>query len=312
MIEPHLEFKRLKAMVSIELVLAHCGLDAHMRTTGNRLVGPCPVHGGDNPRAFVVNRESNTWYCFTRCSAGGDVVELVRRLKHCDYADAARHLAALVGRSAPRPPPSTLASTRADFRPFTRLLPLDPDHRFLAHKGIRPATARRFQAGIYHGPGFLQGCAAVRIHDTNGRPLGYAGRRLDSRLTAQFGKWKLPPRLPKSRLLYNFHRVAHNCSYGIVIVEGPWDVMRLQQLHVPAVALLGTAISSHHIRLIRAIPTVSLLLDGDAAGRTAAARIRHLLPNATDVHVIHLPDGIDPDDLSDKKLAQCTQPFFSF
>jgi len=160
---PELDFRRLRH-IPIEQVLARRGLLAALRCRGKRLVGPCPVHGGDNPTAFVVNRHDNTWYCFTGCTSGGDVVELVRRLEG-GYRQAALYLASLAGATTdlplppPPPPPPTAAAT--DFVPFTRRLPLDPHADFLTRKGIRPDTARRFEVGTYHGRGFLAGCVGV-------------------------------------------------------------------------------------------------------------------------------------------------------
>lgn len=39
----------LKRLVSIEVVLYDKGLGATLKCRGDRLLGPCPVHGGDNP-----------------------------------------------------------------------------------------------------------------------------------------------------------------------------------------------------------------------------------------------------------------------
>lgn len=72
-------FRLLKQRVTIDQVLAAEGVLEGLNRRGNRLVGCCPLHGGDNPRAFVVDLEKGTWYCFTRCGGGGDIVELVRR-----------------------------------------------------------------------------------------------------------------------------------------------------------------------------------------------------------------------------------------
>ena len=62
-----IDFNYLKQTVSIISVLSDKGLLPLFKRRGNDLVGSCPVHGGDNPRAFVVNLEKNVWYCFTRC-----------------------------------------------------------------------------------------------------------------------------------------------------------------------------------------------------------------------------------------------------
>lgn len=90
MIPPRLIFSRLKRRVSIETLPAANGWLGSFQKRGDRLTGPCPLHGGDNPHAFVVSRSKNLWYCFTVCRAGGDVVELARRLLGLSYAETAR------------------------------------------------------------------------------------------------------------------------------------------------------------------------------------------------------------------------------
>ena len=49
------------------------------------------------------------------------------------------------------------------------------------------------------------------------------------------------------------------------------------------------------------LPRVIVLMDGDRAGRKAAQVIHRNLPGST---VIDLPEGLDPDDMSDQKLAK--------
>lgn len=307
MIPHHLDFRRLKRSVTIEQVLASKGLLDRLRRRGNHLVGPCPIHRGDNPRAFTAHRERNIWRCFTGCDAGGDVVELTRRLEGGSYQAAAVYLAGLAG-TAPPDGRSRIPSTPPrPFRPFTSQLPLDPTARFLAHKGIRPEIARRFQVGAFYGGGMLNGCIAVRLFEPKGKPLGYAGRRLDPEVARARGKWKLPPGLPRNTLLYGYHHALHLLHHGVVLVECPWGVLRLAQLEIPAVALLGTHLSPTQQGLLRDLPRVVLLMDGDDAGRRAAATIRQGLHNAT---VYALPDGLDPDDLEDQDLLQLRQHLF--
>ena len=305
MYPPHLDFKRLRGIVSIERVLLARGLLRFMRREGTRLVGPCPIHKGQGPFSFVVDPVGNRWYCFSVCSAGGDVVELVRRLDRVGYREAARVLADLANLppqaapGRPQPPPGVPV-----FRPFARRLDLDPCAPFLRRKGISPATARAFETGEWPGPGFLQGCIGVRLHDTQGAPLGYAGRRLDPEEARRAGKWKVPPHLPKGNILYNMHRIASGLDSGaVVLVEGPWEVMRLHQIGVPSVALLGTHLSEVQRAMLARAGRVLLLLDADPAGVLAARHIASILGGrGTVVDIAHLPEGLDPDDLSDEDL----------
>ncbi|MBC8422993.1 toprim domain-containing protein [bacterium] len=305
MIPHRLDFRLLKRAVSIEQVLAHRGLLDDLRVRPHQIVGPCPVHRGDNPRAFVVSRSRNLWRCFTGCAGGGDVVELVRRLDRGGYYEAAEYLASLAGKHTPRVSVARAQTQAAKpFRPFRDRLPLDHETPMLQRKGIRPEVARLFQVGAYRGRGMLQGCVAVRLHDPQGRPLGYAGRRIDPRAVQQRGKWVFPPRLPKNDLLYGFHHVRWPTPRFLVLVECPWGVLRLAQLGIPAVGLLGTHLSETQRSLLCKASNVIVMMDGDPAGRRAATRIRHALRNDVDTAVINLLDGLDPDDLTDSEISR--------
>jgi DNA primase len=306
------DFRRLKAAVSIARFLDARGLSQHLRRKGHRLVGPCPIHRGDNPTAFVVDLSKNAWYCFTACGGGGDVVELVRRVDGVGYAEAARRLAVIAALPVPPPadlttPPPQPAPLRG-FQPYIRALHLDPDSPFLRAKGITPATARRFETGQWHGHGFLSRCVGVRLHDPQGHPLGYAGRRLDPQEVRTYGKWKFPPGLPKASVLFGAHLCKWTADRVVAVTECPWGVMRLHQLGIPAVGLLGTSLSTAHRELLTPARRVILVFDGDAAGVTAALRAQAILQRQTEVQVLRLPDGADPDDLTDARLAGLLRP----
>ncbi len=329
MIRSHLDFKVLKRAVSIEQVLATKGLTEHFKKRGDRLIGPCPIHGGDNPSAFVVSISKNLWHCFSGCQAGGDVIELVRRIDRLSYRETAERLASLASLSPPlvmdsnscqlsssylKPhtdrQPKEKQSCQQPFRPYTRRLYLDPTSSFLRCKGISTSTARSFEAGAYYGRGFLEGCVGVRLHDPSGNPLGYLGRRLDGEQASTYGKWKLPTGLPKRRILFGFHRIAGLFGHGLCVVECPWGVMRLSQIGIPAVGLLGAHLSAPQRQLLADAHRIIILLDGDSTGRNSSTQIKRALVDTTDVQIVYLPENLDPDDLSDQKLRSLLSPFF--
>lgn len=291
-----LDFAEIKRRVSVEDALAARGLLAGLRRRGDRLTGPCPVHGGDNPTAFVVDRRKDVWFCFSGCGRGGDVIELVRRLDGVSHREAAARLAALAPSAAP--PPPIPPARRSSFRPFERALSLDPHVPWLGAKQISADTARTYEAGAWRGRGMLAGCVAVRLHSPTGAPWGYAGRRVHG----EGSKWSFPRAFPKGEVLYGHHRVDPSSS-ALVVVECPWGVMRLAQIGVAAVALLGTSMSEHQAELLSRREHVTLLLDGDAAGRRAARELARRLELVVDVRIVDLPRGCDPDDLRDEDLA---------
>lgn len=303
-------FRFLKNRVSIGQVLAAYGLDSHLKVS-DQLAGPCPLHGGDNPTAFRVHLERNLWRCFTSCG-GGDTIELVRRIHGCSYAQAARHMVRL----AEGFPSHTIRTPHrtsgcSSFKPFTCPIALDPQAHFLQSiKKIMPVTARFFEAGTTRSSSFLRNTVAVRLHDIQGRPLGYCARLLLTDQIARFGKWRFPKHFPKAHILYNAHRAERFRHEGIIVVECPWAAMRLSQAGLPnVVSLLGTQLFENQINWLSQAAGILLLLDGDPAGRDASARIAGSLQAHTTVYTHLLPDNKEPEDLSDDSLADIVRKY---
>jgi hypothetical protein len=181
----------------IVALLSAYGVLTTMRREGHRLFGRCPVHGGDNPRAFVVDLDRDCWYYFSRCGRGGGPVALARGLG----------LPAPQG-GVPAPP------SPAPFTPYTRALSLDPRCAWLQAKGIWPATAARYEAGAWHGTGMLSGCVAVRLRGPGGEPLGYAGRRLDPVAVERRGNgcFRVRSRSPRRCMAGTWRTRPRRCS----------------------------------------------------------------------------------------------------
>jgi len=312
MIPIHLNFKHLKNRVSIETVLTDKGLLRYFKKYENKLIGPCPVHGGDNPHAFVVDLYRNIWHCFTKCSGGGDLIDLVRKMDHKSYRQTAEYLASLNDISPDDGIRKNLNPVKVKtFYPYTKKLYLNPESIWLQKKGINSITARKYEVGTYCGNGFLKDCIGVRLHDIFGNPLGYAGRHLNSIQIKNYGKWKFPSKFPKSSILFNFHRVKNICKNGLVVVEGPWGVLRLAQLGIPAVSLLGVSLSQGQFELLCKIPCIIIMLDGDSAGKIGASRLKKTLEAHTIVQIFILPPNHDPDDLKDNELQKVSKFFLS-
>ncbi len=72
-----------------------------LRRSGNQYRGPCPLHGGDNPTAFVIYDDPThpRWRCFTRCTNPdrGDVVDFVQKWRGIPFVEAIRELARAAG-----------------------------------------------------------------------------------------------------------------------------------------------------------------------------------------------------------------------
>ena len=86
------DFKAVKAAVSMLRVLEHYGFAASFKRTGNSLSGPCPLHNGQNPTQFRVSLDRNCWNCFGTCNGGGNVLDFVAQKEGVTVREAALKL----------------------------------------------------------------------------------------------------------------------------------------------------------------------------------------------------------------------------
>ena len=86
------DFKAVKAAVTMEQVLQHYGLLDRFKRGADSLSGPCPIHQGTNPTQFRVSLSKNCWNCFSECHCGGNVLDFVAKMENCDPMEAANRL----------------------------------------------------------------------------------------------------------------------------------------------------------------------------------------------------------------------------
>lgn len=142
------------------------------------------------------------------------------------------------------------------------------------------------------------------ILDRRGRVIAFGGRILDKGEP----KYMNSPEMPlfkKGNELFGLYQALGSIrkNQRVLVVEGYTDVLSLSQYGVDyAVATLGTATTSNHIRtLFRLAPEISFCFDGDEAGSNAAWKaLEAVLPMMQDgkvVSFVFLPHGHDPDSL---------------
>ena len=70
-------YKEIKARVTIEQVLDRYGVLGKLREKGDELIGCCPIHQGTNANQFHASRTKNNFMCFGNCHGGGNVIDFV-------------------------------------------------------------------------------------------------------------------------------------------------------------------------------------------------------------------------------------------
>lgn len=169
-------------------------------------------------------------------------------------------------------------------------------------------TARHFD--------FFRGRIMFPIRDSAGQVVGFGGRVLPgSDNPAKYMNSPESAVFHKSKVLYGlFENMASiRKSRSAILTEGYLDVVGLYEAGLDtAVAPLGTALTESHVQqLKRYADHVTLMLDGDAAGREAARKGAAMLigQGFQSSRMFFLPTGMDPFDLSRKYQASVIQDF---
>jgi DNA primase len=151
---------------------------------------------------------------------------------------------------------------------------------------------------------FYRGRVTFPISDLQHREVGIGGRILPefAEGTGKYMNSRETPLFQKSKLLYALDLAQESArkQREIIVVEGYTDVVMCHQYGVEnVVAVMGTAITSDHIKLLRRyVDRIVLVLDGDEAGQSKANQTLSLfLAEQVDLRVLTLPEGKDPCDV---------------
>jgi DNA primase len=240
-------------------------------------------------------------------------------MEQCSVRDAALKLqewfGVRAGESVPESPPPPSASLSREEKgeedeeknkPLTfTLRGIDHSHSYLAERGIKKETAEHFGVGFFSGRGSMSGRVVIPIHNTAGELVAYAGRSIDK----SEPKYKLPVGFKKSQVLFNLHswpKLPEGVRGVAIVVEGFFDCMKVHQAGVPqVVALMGSSLSAPQEELLAEYADeVVLMLDDDEAGQKATAENLTRLARKMFVRVVDVPEGHQPDQLSDEELQQ--------
>ncbi len=279
------DYERIKRELSIERVLREYGMSLDLKKSGSQLYGRCPIHNGDNPKAFNVSLEKNLWNCFTHCG-GGSVIDLLMAVEHVSARESARIGYDLLGIDNPKG-----YTSEPGLKPLKFKLTLDPEHPYLEKRNITPDAASHFGIG-YCNRGIMTGRIAIPVHDTDGHLVAYCGRAIDDTQP----KYRFPRGFPKNRVVYNLNHVVKDQGKEVVVVEGFFDVFALYAAGLESVALMGSSMSHHQKKQLLSLERrLAFMFDGDEAGRRGMRQAIDALHEKRPIKAIYLPENMQPD-----------------
>lgn len=291
-----MELDEIKQRLSIEDVLSYYGI-FNLKRSGNLLYGSCPIHQGDNPRAFNVSLDENLWNCFTHCG-GGSVIDLIMKIENISLYESILRAEQMIGCCKVKRKKNPRIKKEKKNKPLEFRLTLDPERPYLKKREVRLETAKHFGIG-YCKYGILKGRIAIPIYDDKARLVAYCGRAVNNEKL----RYKFPKGFRKNLVVYNYHNVKESKDKEIVVVEGYFDLYRVYQAGYACVALMGRSISQVQEQLILSLnKKLVLMFDGDKAGRKATKKAVEQLKSKVGFRVITLKNNIQPDDLTEYEI----------
>jgi DNA primase len=330
-------FEEIKKTVTLQMAIERYGIPLR-RVNGTTLRGRCPLpmhqseKSAESFTATLTKGIGGAWACQSqscvkaRGRVGGNVLDFVAAMERCSVRDAAIKLQTwfLVPAAGARPArrgkePEDAERTSAGKEPQANavsktdqglgenptnppltfsLQNVDHNHAYFKERGVSHETCEKFGVGFFPGKGSMHGRVVIPIHNATGELVAYAGRAIDQ----SEPRYRFPTGFHKSLEVFNLHRVKGDLS--AVLVEGFFDCMRVTQAGFPCVALMGSTMSGAQEQLLaEKFSNIVVMLDGDQAGRDATRIISDRLQQMVfRVETVELPDGVQPDQLSDAEL----------
>ena len=308
--------------MNVKHVLDTHGIDYH--ETNRRFLVNCPFHPDDNPSAglWLDSGHFHCWGCDTTIDFVGYLMAALSITRHAalriaraddDVSDMEDRIRAMLRRDNDpfryfkvtsfhdTYPAVTEGTYEWKYVTKGRAINSDMVHRFDMRIGVKK----------YHGR------VVLPIYNVEGKLVSYVGRSIRASVGLKTRKSRSP-----HRTLFGLKEVVDNpefstylssrSSLNLVLVEGEFDAIYLQQFGIAAVANMGTSSLTHEkIRLIRRYAKRLIIsYDGDEAGHRAMYgtdkrggqfdQLRSFVPTIT----VPLPEGKDPNDLTEDEVEE--------
>lgn len=257
----------------------------------------CPFHYNVHTPACEIDKSNGMFICFS-CGESGSLVDMVMRVTNRNYFEATRlinskkddiNIEQVVNEEIDRP----LDAPEFDMNLIRRLHDdLNNNNRakeYFLGRNINESSMEEFLLGYSQ----KQDMVTVPVFDEFNKCLGFVGRSVEGKT------FKNSTGLPKSKVLFNLNKSKR---HPVIVVESSFDVIRLHQVGLKAVATLGATVSRYQVSLLQKYATSIIVCpDNDDAGVKMIDKITSNIKNKS-VGVINLKTGKDVGDLNDNEI----------
>lgn len=289
----------------VRRVLQGSGLNIYSELE-NDFVIFCPFHANFRTPAAEVNKESGLFFCFS-CQESIDLTGLVMHQTARSYFEAIRFIKSKessslnledeVNKKMVVAPEYVLFDEVLVKRLHTQAMDSDKAIRYFLGRGISKDSVVKFGLGYSDKNDMV----TIPMHSPDGMLVGFVGRSVEGK------QFKNTPNMPKSKILFNLHRVKS--SRMVYVVESSFDAIRLDQVGFPAVATLGANVSNRQLELLHQyFNDIIVVADNDEAGSGMVSRICDRLGSRVSTVAIESKYK-DIGDMSDEEIKKLEYQF---
>lgn len=271
--------KELYTTQQIHRVLTGAGIEIEAEY-GTDYIIFCPYHNNNRTPAGEVSKESGLFFCFG-CQTTRSLIELIMHMTNRTYFETVRFIKSKETETNIEAVVNKALHQMPDFVQYDELLikrlckqAIDSPRAMTYFEGrrITKESVIKFDLGYSE----KQDSVVIPMQSPDGMSIGFVARTVEGK------EFKNTPGLPKSKILFNLHRVK--ASKIVYVVESSFDAIRLDQVGFPAVATLGANVSSSQIELLKRYFTgVVLVADNDEAGAIMSERLTEKMGNLVTV-----------------------------
>ncbi len=288
----------------IKRILSGAGITIESEVDSDYIIF-CPFHNNSRSPAGEIDKKSGFFFCFS-CQHVCDLTEFIMHTSGRSYFEAIRYVKSKEVAIDIQDEISKQLIIKPDYVQYDQVLikrlnqqALESPRamRYYAGRSISESSVKKFQLGFSE----KQDMVTIPVHSPDGIEVGFVGRSVEGK------EFKNTPGLPKSKVLFNLHRVK--TSSKVYVVESSFDAIRLDQVGFPAVATLGANVSNVQTELLQKyFNNIIVIADNDEAGGNMKSKIVERLGSR--VSVIKLDKQYkDIGDMSDEAIKNLDESF---
>jgi DNA primase len=288
----------------IQRVITGSGITIESEVDSDYIVF-CPFHNNSRSPAGEIDKITGTFFCFS-CQHVGDLVEFVMHTSGRTYFESVRFIKSKetaynledeITRKLIEKPEYVQYDQVLIKRLNTQALESPRAMRYYNGRLITEESVKKFGLGFSE----KQDMVTIPVHSPDGMEVGFVGRSIEGK------EFKNTPGLPKSKVLFNLHRVK--TAGKVYVVESSFDAIRLDQCGFPAVATLGANVSNIQTDLLKKyFNNIIVIADNDEAGGNMKDKIVERLGSR--VNVIKIDKQYkDIGDMPDEAIKNLDESF---